>query len=259
MNSVVRNIFLVCRFTFLEVVRSKLMIFIPIVALGLVTVSFLASSFAYGAPERIGIDIGLGLLSLTNLGLAIFLGATLISKEVENKTIYMIISKPISRTVFLAGKSLGLSLILIINVLCLTLVSSGIYFYFKSELNLLIFYVGLFSFFESFIVLLFSVFFSLITNINLSAIFSLFVWVLGNVLPETLKLKMVVSNVFLENSMKLFALVIPNFPKFNIKDLLLYEQNIKSAYFLKSTVYFILYSIFVFLVVDFVFKKKDFN
>ncbi|MDO9181767.1 MAG: ABC transporter permease subunit, partial [Bacteriovorax sp.] len=117
----------VAKYTFIEVYRSKVMLSIVFIAIGLVFISYVASEFAYGAPAKVALDFGFGLTSISNLIMSIFIGSTLLSKEIENRTLYMILSRPISRTSFMLGKVIGLSSVLIINTLILSLLSVGIY------------------------------------------------------------------------------------------------------------------------------------
>lgn len=254
-----KHIFLVSRFTFIEVVRSKLMVAIPILGFMLVFVAYIASSFAYGAPGRIAVDVGLGLMSMSNLFFAIFIGSTLISKEVDSRTIYMIISKPLTRSSFILGKILGLLLVVIINAFVLVLISQIIYRFFNGEFNQLVWWIGLMSLMESTIVLLIAIFFSLFTNVSLTVIFSILVWVLGSVLNETQKLIFVKNNFLLEAVTKIISVVLPDFSKFNLKDFVLYQQNVEISYLVKTSLYFLLYALFMCLLNDYLFKKKDFN
>ena len=77
-----KNIITVTKFTFLEVYRSRLMISLVFLALGLVLVTFVASEFAYGAPAKVALDVGLGIMSISNLIISIFIGSTLLNKEI---------------------------------------------------------------------------------------------------------------------------------------------------------------------------------
>lgn len=258
-NLNLKHIFLVSRFTFIEVARSKLMVAIPILGFMLLFVAYIASSFAYGAPGRVAVDVGLGLMSMSNLFMAIFIGSTLISKEVDSKTIYMIISKPLSRSSFILGKILGLLLVVMINAFVLVLLSQIIYRFFNGQFNNLVWWIGLMSLMESTIILLVAVFFSLFTNVSLTVIFTILVWVLGSVLSETQKLIFVKNNALLEGVTKMVSIVMPDFSKFNLKDFVLYQQTIETAYLLNTVLYFVLYALFMCFLNDYLFKKKDFN
>ncbi len=110
-----KNTITIAKYTFVEVYRSKIMLGIIFLAIGMLMITMVASVFAYGAPEKVALDFAIGMMSVANLLIAIFLGVTLISKEIESKTLYMILSRPINRFEFLTGKVIGLSTVLIVN------------------------------------------------------------------------------------------------------------------------------------------------
>lgn len=249
--------FIVSKYTFIEVYRSKVMLSILFIALGLVIVSYVASEFAYGAPSKVALDFGFGLTSISNLIMAIFIGSTLLSKEIENRTLYMILSRPISRTSFMLGKVIGLSSILVINTIILSMVSVGIYHYLGGQLNSLMFWTAWFSIVESFIIMLFAILFSLITSNALAIIYTITAWIVGHSLSATSKLIFTkTSNVF-NYTLKAITCFIPDLEKINLKDLLIYDQTISSDYLIKTQLYILLYIVALLLIISFLFKNKN--
>lgn len=252
-----KNLFTVLKYTFLEVYRSKLLVGIILLALGLVVLSYVASEFAYGASGKVTLDVGLGILSLSNLGIAIFIGSTLLVKEIEQKTLYMILSRPISRASFLIGKILGLSSVLLLNTLFLGAIAILLYLHKDGQLSSLFFWSLFFTFLESFIVLLFSVFFSLITNTTLSVIYTIVVFVVGHALNETSKILFTKINPIISNVVDFAQVVLPNFYKLNIKDFLIYEQNLSLSYLFGVQAYGFLYAFALMIVIVAVFNNKN--
>lgn len=254
-----KNIITVFKYTFIEVARSKVMIIIPIISVAIFFISYLSSTFAYGAPARVAVDIGLGLMSLANITVAIFLGATLISKEIESKTIYMIISKPISRAHFLIGKSLGLMSVIFINGIVQTLTCVVIYHFFQGNVSSLIYFVGLFSMFESLIIMLFAIMYSLISNTSLAVIFTIVTWVISHVIIETQKILFLKNNALLSSVLNISSKFLPDFSRFNVKDFVLYEQSLPSSFLLMTILYFFIYTAILLILTNLIFKKKDLN
>lgn len=252
-----KNILIVTKFTFLEVYRSKLMISLAFLAFGLICVSYVASEFAYGAPAKVALDVGFGVMSISNLIISIFIGANLINKEIEQRTLYMVISKPISRAAFLMGKIFGLSSILLINSLVLGLLSIFIYLFFEGAYSPLMAWSILFSFLEVFTVLIFSIFFSLITNTTLSVVFTITVFIVGHALNETSKLMLVKISSFYSTLLDFAFIVVPNFYKLNLKDFVLYQQNISNEYLISTLTYLALYLVALMTAVLLIFKNKN--
>ena len=247
----------VAKYTFIEVYRSKVMFSIVFIALGLIVVSYVASEFAYGAPAKVALDFGFGLTSISNLIMAIFIGSTLLSKEIENRTLYMILSRPISRTSFMFGKVLGLSSVLAINTLTLSLISVGIFNLLGGQISSLMFWASWFSFLESFIVMLFAIMFSLITSSALAIIYTIISWIVGHSISATSKTFFAKNNLFFNYVLKTVSRIIPDFEKLNLKDLLIYEQQTPAIYLIKVQVYAIFYIIALLLIISFLFKNKN--
>ncbi len=107
----------IARNTFREAVRNRIFaasIFFALAMLGLVLA---VSSASLHEEVRLMKDVGLFLISISAVFIAIFTGVTLVYKELERKTIYTVMPKPIYRAQFLAGKYLGLAMTMFVLVL----------------------------------------------------------------------------------------------------------------------------------------------
>jgi Cu-processing system permease protein len=93
-----------------EAVRSKLLYVLLFFAVALIFTGVFLSALSYVESERILQDIGLAAVRLFSVAIAIFVGVNLIYKDVDRRTVYTILSKPLSRTEFLLGKYVGLVL-----------------------------------------------------------------------------------------------------------------------------------------------------
>ena len=201
---------IVSKYTFLEVYRSKLMVGLLFLAFALLALTYVASEFAYGAATKVALDVGFGIMSLSNIGIAIFIGSTLLSKEIEQRTLYMILSRPISRSSFLLGKIFGLSTVLFFNSILLGGMSIFLFTKLGGQFQSLFLWTLLFAFFESLIILVFAVFFSLITNITLSVICTFAVFVVGHALNETSKLLFLKMSPIFKTILDACFYLIPN-------------------------------------------------
>lgn len=91
-----------------EAVRSKVLYTLLFFAVLLIGTGILVSTLSYVERERILQSVGLSSIRLFGAAIAIFVGVGLIHREVDRRTIYTILSKPVSRTEFLVGKFAGL-------------------------------------------------------------------------------------------------------------------------------------------------------
>ncbi len=106
--------------TFREAVRDRVFYNLVLFAVLLVATAVVIGQLAAGQDVKIVKDIGLAAASIFGVGIAIFIGIQLVAREVERRSIYMTLSKPVSRPAFLVGKYLGLLLTLAVNILVMT-------------------------------------------------------------------------------------------------------------------------------------------
>ena len=104
-----RRILSIAANTFRETIRNKILYAILAFALLVIGMTLFLADLSFGDLTRIIADVGLANLHLFGVVIAVFLGITLVSHEIERKTIYLILSKPVPRWEFIVGKALGLS------------------------------------------------------------------------------------------------------------------------------------------------------
>src|SRR6266480_4335379 len=106
---------------FKESVRDKVLYNLVFFAVMLIAVSYLLGELTAGQDVKIIKDLGLAAMSVFGLFIAVFIGIGLVSKEVERRSIYSLLAKPIGRQQFIVGKYLGLVLTLLVNVTVMTI------------------------------------------------------------------------------------------------------------------------------------------
>ena len=111
-----QSLLVVARNTFRETVRDKILYNLVFFALLLIGASVLLGELTIGEQSRIVNDVGLAAINLVGVIMAIFVGIGLVSKEIERRTIYTILARPITRTQFVLGKYCGLVFIGGLNI-----------------------------------------------------------------------------------------------------------------------------------------------
>src|ERR1700722_1799171 len=109
-----RTIFVVAKNTVKEIVRDRVLYGLVLFAAFLVIVGLLLGELSYDEQERIITDLGLVGVEIGCCMLAVFVGSSLVWREIEKQTVLLLISKPVKRSYFLAGKFLGLCIVLIL-------------------------------------------------------------------------------------------------------------------------------------------------
>ena len=115
-------IFTIAANTFCEFTRDRIFYAILVVSILFSIVSFLLGQLTYIQQSRIALDLGLAFLELGAIILAIFLGSTIIFREIEKQTVFTLLIRPITRGQFLIGKFLGLFSIIVSALIFLSLV-----------------------------------------------------------------------------------------------------------------------------------------
>lgn len=254
MNS---KIYIIAYYTFKEVLKSKVLYGVLFIGLAIMLSVFIASEFTYGAPTRVAVDVGLGLLSLSSLGISLFLGVNLLSKEIESRTIYMIISRPVTRIQFILGKLLGLVGVLLLNTFILSFMIILITKLLGNELEGLFFWSILFNFLESLLLLLLVTAFSLITNNILSSVYSFVLLIAGHFIADTQNIFFVKNRPLLGEVLKFYHYVLPGFYKLNIKDYVIYKQTLPTEFLVMNSVYGLSYSAFLLFLIIYIFNRKN--
>ena len=115
-----RSIVLVATHVFKESVRDKVLYNLVAFAVLLIGVSYLIGQLTAGQDVKMVKDLGLAAMSVFGLFIAIFIGVGLVAKELERRSVYALLVKPIERHEFILGKYAGLMLTLVINVAIMT-------------------------------------------------------------------------------------------------------------------------------------------
>ena len=111
-----RRIIAVAVNTFREAVRDRVLYGLLGVGVTVVAMSFFLAELSLDQQERVMLDVGLASISIFSVVTAIFLGSSLLYKEIERKTLYVILPKAVARHEFLLGKFFGIVLTVFVFV-----------------------------------------------------------------------------------------------------------------------------------------------
>jgi ABC-type transport system involved in multi-copper enzyme maturation permease subunit len=254
--------------TFRDAIRDKILYNLLIFALIIILGGYLLSTLTLGEQGKIILDLGLGSMNLFGVLIAIFVGIGLVNKEIERKTIYTIVSKPVARYQFLIGKYIGLVMTLFVNLVIMVvgfycsfyLQKTGWLFLHAPEVHLSFgFYQAIFLIFiELMIITGVAIFFSTFTTTTLAAIFTLFIYVIGHLIG-TVKELGAKLDPFSKGLLETVYYLLPNLEKFNIKTEVVHNISISMNYILMSTLYGILYITILLMSASLIFQKRDFK
>ena len=248
--------------TFKEAVRDKVLYNLIIFAFLMIGSAILFSTISVGIQQIIVIDLGLSSISVFGLIMAIFIGIGLVSKEIERRTIYNILSKPVRRVEFIVGKYVGLVLTLAINTFIMTIGFYLALFYQKRSLDLgdfaplaAIYFVLL----QLAIVVGLAVFFSCISSPILSAVFTFSVYVIGHFLSEMRWLGGVAGSGVVKQATAILYYLLPNLSDFDFITRAAHGEKVSGALLLSNSLYALLYVTVLISGAILVFEEREFR
>jgi len=245
--------------TFKEAVRNKIFYLLLVFAIIFAFSSKLISLLTVGDSVRVIKNFGLASINFFSVLIAIFTGINLIFKEIDKKTIYNILSKPVSRTNFIIGKFLGLAYTLLVALVSMTIIFFLFLFVSSGEWDwrILIYFVLLY--FELLIITAFSLLFSSFTTPILSSIFTIILYLIGHVLWTFNEFKHRLIEPITKFISHFFYYILPNLDKFNIKNQIVINTEIKPVFIYSSILYAILYISALLILTILIFNKRDFQ
>ena len=244
---------------FREVIRDRILYVIGFFAIFLALALRLLPEISVGADGKIFLDLGLAATSLLGAIVAIFVGTGLINKEIEKKTVLVLIPKPISRTEFIVGKHLGLSAVLAAMIAIMTVIYLAMLYWAKIPFSLSsILLSQAFLFLELAVLTAVAILFGVFTSSILATLFSFGIYFMGHISKDLLKLGAITKNENIETLTKSLYLVLPNLERFNLKNDAVYGLLPASSELFSTLLYGILYIIFLLTIANLIFSRRQF-
>ena len=230
--------------TFREAVRDRVLYNLIFFALLLVGAALLFGQISLGIQRIVLINLGLTAISIFGVVIAIFIGIGLVSKEMEKKTLYTILSRPVRRWEFIVGKFGGLAWTLVVNTLCMAVGFFAALLFLARHferadggLLVAIYFIVL----EFVVVTALALLFSTFSSPVLSAVMALALFVIGT-FAEDLRAFAAMSQGLTRVFATLAAYVVPNFASLNVISSVAHGQAITGALVLYNTVYALFYT-----------------
>jgi ABC-type transport system involved in multi-copper enzyme maturation permease subunit len=253
------RIFAIAANTFRETIRNKILYAILAFALLVIGLSYFLADLSVGEMTRIIADVGLASIHVFGVIMAVFIGITLVSQEVERKTIYLILSRPVPRWEFILGKALGLSSTLALTTLVMAATLFLVHFGYgrEPEAGILVASAGIYL--ELVMLICLASFFSTFTTPVLSAIFTLSMFLIGHVSRDLLAFGGRSASAAVQWGSRILFYALPNLEHFNWKNEVVYG-GIRAAGVLGPAVaYLLCYCAAVLGTACLLFSRKDFK
>jgi ABC-type transport system involved in multi-copper enzyme maturation permease subunit len=220
--------------------------------------SLILMRLTLGEFHRLILDIGLGSINFFGVLIAIFIGIGLVSKEIEKKTIYTIVSKPVARFEFLLGKYLGLSLTLLINTAIMTAGLLAVLSFQDVPVHGVLFKALGMIMLEFMVITAVALLFSTFSSATLSAIFTLAIYVIGHLTPDLKAFGQKMEGVG-RTVLEGMYYVLPNLERFNLKGHVTHNMPVPIQDLGLTVAYGLAYTAFLLMLASVIFQRRDFR
>ena len=267
-----RTIGLVAGAVFKESVRDRVPYSMVIFAVLLMAASYLISQLTAGQDLKLIKDLGLAALSVFGLLIAVFIGIGLVSKEVEKRSVYALLTKPVTRAEFIVGKYVGLVATLAANLAVMTAAFYAVLLYMNVTASAtvhagwtapaldprLLIAVGLI-FAELMLVTALALFFSTFSSPLLSALLTIGLWVAGHFNTDLRNFENVLDVAPVAWMARGLYYVLPNLAPFNVKAEAVYGMPIAWSHVTYTALYAVVYISGLLVAAIAVFRRRDFK
>jgi ABC-type transport system involved in multi-copper enzyme maturation permease subunit len=189
--------------------------------------------------------------------IAVMMSVLLISREVDGKTVYTILAKPVKRWQFLLGKYFGLLATVVINLALMSAMLVLMVRIYTGETDLGLVFASAMIALEMAVVAAFATLFSVTTRPMLGTVFTLAVYIIGHVSEDIWTLTQNVTVGFTRPVVAAVYYVLPNLERFNFKTEIVHGLQIPWAAVAWATVYGVAYAALVLLLATWRFQRKD--
>ncbi|AMV71812.1 hypothetical protein JCM30471_01280 [Desulfuromonas carbonis] len=271
----ITRLFALALITFREGIRNRSVFGIVIFSLFFFGLNIAVAGFFMRDIDKVTVDMNLSALSLAGLLLVFFIGVNLMAKDIDRKTIHLVLSKPISRVEYIWGKYLGLLLFILVSMAVLMAFScftvwllKVLYADYFLQFSWTIFFIAAFFVFLKIAVLgAVVVFFSSITtNSFITLIFSLCVFIVGATIEEVVfylrsafAAKEMAFSVPLSNFIEVVSYLVPNLATFDFKTEAAHGLSLGWERLGVSFGYGTIYIVVLLLFASAIFRRREFN
>src|SRR6266576_3409907 len=261
-GSLPQRTFAIARNAFREAVRDRVLYNLVLFVLLLIAGAIFLGELSAGQETKIIIDLGLSAMLLFGAFIAIFVGVGLVYKEIERRTLYAILPKPIGRGQFLLGKYLGLCATLFVNVIIMGVGVSLALIYIRrgwDPLAIKIWPAIMLIYFELMIITGVALLFSTFSSPALSALLTFFVFVIGHFSADLKSLSSTSNQVAARLVFRALYYLLPNLTTSSVITPAAHGISPDMQSIILAVAYTIVYSVVLLALATLIFSRRNFK
>jgi ABC-type transport system involved in multi-copper enzyme maturation permease subunit len=245
--------------TLREAVRDRVLYNLVFFALLMMGAAVLVGQISIGIEEVVIVSLGLSAISFIGLLMAVFIGVGLVSKEMDKRTIYALLSKPVRRWEFLLGKFTGLIFTLAVNTAAMAAGLFAALLYVKHHLeraDAIVLVAVYFVLLKLAIIVALALLFSCSTTSLLSILYCAGFYVAGSFVQQMRTLRADLLGPF-AGVMRWLSYLLPNFQNFSVTGLAAHGVSVPRTLILQNTLYAALYCAIVLAAASLILSRRN--
>lgn len=255
------RIFTIATNVFREVVRDRILYIIGFYALILAAAIRILPEIAAATEDKIFLDFGLAAMSLLGLIVAVFIGTGLVNKEIEKRTVLVLIAKPISRLEFIIGKHLGLSAVLALLIAAMTIIYIALLQFGNISYDLgSILLAALFLLLQLSLITAVAIALGVFTSSVLATLLTFGVYLMGNFSQDLVTLGRLNNNPGFQRLTQGLYLILPDLSRLNLKNQAVYGNELlpNATTLIANAGYGLLYTVLLLAIAILIFSRREF-
>ncbi len=255
--------------TFREAIRNKILYILLAFAMVLIIFSIVMSALSIGQDEKIIKDVGLFAITFFGVLIAIMVGIGLIYNELDKRTIYVIVSKPLHRYEFVLGKFFGLVMTLLVNVGIMSAVYLALLAVKGYSIPFVLIQAILMTVMELVVVTALATLFSSFSTPILSAVYTFMLYIAGKLTDDLIRFAsqmmtekaydpVTVADKLMAKTAITISWILPQLEKFNIRNQAVNGIPITDS-LMMNTLYGLLYTGCILFIASVCFSKRNFK
>ena len=248
--------------TFRESIRDRVLYNLILFVLILVGASVFVSDLSVNIESEFTAALGLSAMLVFGAFIAIFIGVGLVYKEIDKRTIYNLLSKPVHRYEFIVGKYLGLCVTLLVNSAVMLLATELAILYVNGgfvRLQVGVLAAAYLVYLELALLIAVALMFSSFSTPLLSALFSFAVYIIGNFSRDLLQMAAISDSVVAQAVLKVIYYLVPHLSNFSFITEASHGKIVPARMALAATVYAVVYIGILLSAAVLIFQKRNFK
>jgi ABC-type transport system involved in multi-copper enzyme maturation permease subunit len=246
--------------TFREAVRDRVLYNLVFFALAMIAASILVGQVSIGIEEMVIVTLGLSAISVIGLLIAVFIGVGLVSKEMDKRTLYALLAKPVRRWEFLLGKFGGLVLTLAVNTIAMAaglFLALGLAKQGTERMEGPVLVAVYFVLLKLALVVALALLFSCFTTPLLSILYTAGLYIAGLFVTEMRNFQSETMSQGLQSLLRWLSYLLPNFENFDVMAAAAHGRAIPVVLIAQNTAYAALYCAIVLTAAAAIFTRRN--